>query len=477
MRTAVKKSLCVKSLSLALFTVLALSMNGCSMMLTDYQRPELPQAASFEHAESFLGTAVAEKYWQLFGDEKLNALAERALLANYDLQNAYLNVRSAQAQLGLTNTNLNPTASASAGADVRKELDNGDNSKSSSTALQLSYEADLFGRLAAQRRSAAESLNASAYDYWAMRLSVISALGTAYWQYAYAVEALRLGYEELDASTRRLQLISAKYQAGAADGLEYDTAKVNHLSVMDSVEQRRQNLYMAKNALNLLLNNTPDAQPEIAALDSAVMPKISLVMPSELLSRRPDLMAAEARLRAAVADTDEARLNFYPQFNLTAGLTAGDGSAIARFLSDPIGALGAAVTFPFLNFNELSYMEDSTMVEKDRAELNFVNTYLTALQETADAIDAVNYYQQAVKTMAERERLAKLNYQRYEVRYRSGACPLSDLLDASDTLRQASISLLEAKRDSLTCMLNLMTAAGGDTSETHIAEVLSTSKS
>lgn len=461
-----------RSLTAAAVMAVCLSLSGCSLMLTDYQRPELPQAQSFEHAEQYLGQNVSERYWQLFGDDKFNALAEAALQSNYDLQNSYLSVLSARAQLGLTRTNLTPTASASLGSDVLRDFEENNNTESSSSSFSLSYEADLFGRLAAARRSAAESLTASAYDYWAMRLSVISSLGSAYWQYAYAREALRLGEEELEASTRRLALIEAQFQAGAVDGLDLDTARVNHLTVQNTLDQRRQSLYTAKHALNILLHRTPEAEIDASSLDTALLPEISLEMPAQLLSRRPDLMAAEARLRAALADTDEARLNFYPQFTLTAGLAAGDASTIARFFSDPLGSLGAALTFPFLNFNQLSYQEESTLIERDRAELDFVNTYLTALQETADAIDAVNYYAQAVAVMAERERLARSNYSRYEVRYRSGACPLSDLLDSADTLRSASIDLLEAKRDSLISMLELMTAVGGDTTDEHIYEVL-----
>ena len=160
-------------------------------------------------------------------------------------------------------------------------------------------------------------------------------------------------------SQRRLSLIESMYRAGAANGLEYDTAKVNHLTVMDTVEQRRQQLYAAQTALNLLLQQTPDAPVQCSALSAAAIPDFALALPAELLARRPDLMAAEARLRAALADTDEARLNFFPQFTLSAGLTSGDGAAIARFLSDPVGSLGAAVTFPFLNFNQLSYHHNS----------------------------------------------------------------------------------------------------------------------
>ena len=450
-----------------------LLLSGCSLMLTDYERPALPQADSFAHAQNFLGPQIGEQYWQLFNDAKLDALIDKALTVNYDLNDAYLNVLAARAQLGLTATNAHPSLNSSISGNVTKDLSSGNaHQESTSSTLGLSYEADLFGRLAAARRSAAENFQASAYDYWAMRLSIVEAVGSAYWQYAYAKEALALGEQDLKASERRLSLVQALYQAGAADGLDYDTARVNHLGVVDSLEQRRQQMYAAHNALCILLNVPPQTNLDIATLDSAQQPQFSLVLPAQLLSRRPDLQAAEARLRAALAGSDEAQLNFYPQFNLTASLTAGDGAALARLLSDPIGALGAAITFPFLNYNELSYAEDAALVELDRAKLSFVNTYLTALQETADAIDNVNYYAQAVTTMAQRAALAQMNYQRYEARYRAGACPLTDLLDASDTARMATLSLLEVKRGHLQALLTLMTAIGGDNQEAHTQSLM-----
>ncbi len=452
----------------ALCLSLSVMLSGCSLMLSEYERPTLPVVDSFAHAQDFLGPEVGERYWQRFADPKLNALIETALSVNYDLNDAYLNVEAARAQLGLTSTNTHPTADAAVRGELTKELAHGTaHGENSGSALSLSYEVDLFGRLAAAQRESAENFQASAYDYWAMRLSVVETVGSAYWQYAYAKAALDLGEQDLQASSRRLSLVQAMYQAGAADGLDYASAKVDHLTVQDTLEQRRQQYYAAHNALCLLLNLPPQSELSIAPLEAAILPEFSLLLPAQLLSRRPDLQAAEARLRAALAGSDAARLNFYPQFNLTAGLTAGDGTALARLLSDPIGSLGAAITFPFLNYNELSYTEDAALVELDRAKLTFVNTYLTALQETADAIDAANYYRGAVRTMEERATLANLNYQRYEARYRAGACPLSDLLDASDTARTAALALLEAKRGQLSTLLQLMTAVGGDNDATH----------
>lgn len=447
---------------------------GCNTMLTDYERPQLEAVSAYQHTDGWQNIsaegaqAVYARYWEKFGDDRLNALTEQALLQNLDLQSAYLNVQTAQAQLGQIATNLHPSADASVSAQSNKDLTSGASNRSSGSSLNLSYEADLFGRLSAQRRSAFEDLKASAFDYWAMRLSVVASLSQAYWQYAYAREAYALGEADLKDSQRRLELVQARYNAGAADGLELDLARVNHLSVQDTLEQRRHDMYAAKNALTTLLGLTADKEVTVASLDTAHIPELPLVLPAELLSRRPDLMAAEARLRSALASQDEARLSFYPRFNLTAGLSAGDSVSIGRFLSDPIGALGAAITLPFLNYNELKYQEEAAMYATDQAKVNFVSAYITAVQEVSDAIDSVNYYQTAVKTYTTRYNLSLQNYQRYEARYRYGSCSLTDFLDAADTLRQASAALLAAKRDNLISLMDVMTAAGGDTSEVNV---------
>ena len=268
------------------------------------------------------GTKVAaqggliQAFYQSYNDPKLTALVERALSYNYDLTTAYLNLRQAEVSLGLAQSNMHPTVSASISSSASRNLeqDTGSN-RSASGNLGIAYELDLFGRLAANERASFESFKATAYDYKAMRLTIIQRTCEYYWNYAYAQEALQLAQDQLAASQQRLKLVQAKRDSGAADGLEYDQALVNHRGVEQTVYQRAYELTAARNALNTLLGwySDQDVGKDITtlALEHTVCPQIEVPLPATLLSQRPDLMAYEARVRAAYARVDEANANFY----------------------------------------------------------------------------------------------------------------------------------------------------------------------
>ncbi len=451
----------------------ALIVQGCSLMLTDYQRPDLDEISSYPYEELYQKNRLDEDFYQSFGDKMLSDAIDKALSNNSQMQTAFLNVRSAWYSLGLSRTNILPDFNSGIGFDISRELDHGNPSvRSSSSSLGLSFEVDLFSRLEAQRLSSGENLMASLYDYLAMRLTVISSVSQAYWQYAYAKEALALGEEELKDGRRRLELVQSRYEAGSADLLELDTAKVNFLAIEDTYDARVQAVGNAANALTYLLGENAQSTVYTLKLEDAASPDIGLEIPASLLSRRPDLMAAEARLKAAFYDVDEANSSFFPTLNLTASVTGGDAASFGRILSDPIGALGAAITFPFLNYWDLKYEKELALVERDLARVDFVDTYLDAVKEVYDALENLNYYQKAVVTAEETLNLATLNRDRYEARYRYGSATLTDFLDACDTQRQAAISFLGLKRDLLDAKMTLMVALGGGTDEESVTMVL-----
>ena len=406
-------------------------------------------------------------FYERYGDNNLNALIERALSYNYDLRSAYLTLQKAEIQLGQARTNLHPTVSASLSSSARKDLSHGESTTHSSSAnLGISYELDLFGKLDAQERSAWESFKASAYDYKAMRLTTIQRTCQYYWDYAFAQEALKLAEEQLAASFKRLEVIRAMRDSGAADGLEYDQALVNHRSVEQTVYQRGYELTSAHNALTTLLGWYSEEPLEQAitpmALDKTVSPKVEVSLPASLLQNRPDLMAYEARVRAAYANTDQATANFYPSFSLNAGVGSGSSTSLGRFLLDPVGSLGASLTLPFLNYNELSLAKESSLVDRDQARLTFAQGFINAVGEVSNALNELSYQERLQSSSQSEYALTKNNYERYEERYRYGSASLSDMLDASDNLRSAQNKLLSSKRDLLNASMTLMIALGGD---------------
>ena len=464
-------------------------LSSCSLMETEYQE-QLKAPASYGSINNEVSaiakgeralTGESEQsnleydFYKGFGDDKLTMMIETVLANNYELITAYNNLRSAELALQLTNTNYHPDASASLGASATKDLSQSSKTmEGSNSSLSLSYELDLFGRLSAQSRASYERFKASAYDYQAMRLTMIERTAEYYWNYVYAIENLKLAKEQLATSQKRLELISEMLKQGAADGLEYDQAMVNHKINEQAVYNAAYSLTAARNALNALASRFTeiDAEKDIKAdaLYSAAKVKVATVIPSALLKQRPDLRSYESKLRAAYADTDEATSNFYPQFNISARLNTADSTSLTRFFTDPVGALGAVITFPFLNFNQLSIQREGTLVKKDQARLDFANGFITAVKEVSDRINDLSNQDLLFSSYKQELELTERNYQRIEERYRFGGASLSELLDAADSLRSAKNKNLMAHKDLLIATIKLMTAVGGGTFENELQQ-------
>lgn len=464
-------------------------LSSCSLMETEYQE-QLKAPASYGSINNEVSaiangeralTGESEQsnleydFYKGFGDDKLTMMIETVLANNYELITAYNNLRSAELALQLTNTNYHPDASASLGASATKDLSQSSKTmEGSNSSLSLSYELDLFGRLSAHSRASYERFKASAYDYQAMRLTIIERTAEYYWNYVYAIENLKLAKEQLATSQKRLELISEMLKQGAADGLEYDQAMVNHKINEQAVYNAAYSLTSARNALNALASRFTEVDLEkdikADALYSAAKVKVATVIPSALLKQRPDLRSYESKLRAAYADTDEATSNFYPQFNISARLNSADSTSLTRFFTDPVGALGAVITFPFLNFNLLSIQREGTLVKKDQARLDFANGFITAVKEVSDRVNELSNQDLLFSSYKQELELTERNYQRIEERYRLGGASLSELLDAADSLRSAKNKNLMAHKDLLIATIKLMTSVGGGTFENQLQQ-------
>ena len=223
-----QKSRLYQGLSCTVLGLSCLLLTSCTLLKTDYvnhvqatapqgygqlqnadsSRVELSDDTSLATSHDGVhNTSVASQldFYRCYQDEKLNALIDQVLQHNYDLKSAFLTLRQAEVSLGLSRAGLHPTASAGLDASARRNFYNGDSStRSSGGNLSISYELDLFGRLAADERSSFEQFKATAYDYKAMRLTLIQRASEYYWNYAYAKEALKMAQEQLEVSQRRL---------------------------------------------------------------------------------------------------------------------------------------------------------------------------------------------------------------------------------------------------------------------------------
>ncbi len=439
-----------------------LSLSSCSMMLSSYERSEMPEIASF-NADSLQGSLMSERFWEDFDDPWLNAAIEKALTGNFDVKAAALKVQKARLAADLSESDYLPTPQNSAlGIDARRALSYHDSThKSSSGSFNISYQADLFGQIAAENRVSGEEYIATVYDDRAMRLTVIENTARAYWKYAYCQKALEINRQSLEDSKKRLSLVESRFQAGSANAAELDTARISDLKAQGSVDKAESDLKQARTALMTLLGVGADQDCEVFLPDVTAVKTFPLDVPATLLERRPDLMASEARLRKALANTDVSFTNFFPKITFSAGVSAGSSTAFYDFFANPLSALGAAVTLPFFNFHRLSIERNSALKDYEIAQVDFVSSYIKAVQEVYDYITLIEYDDKILLNSREQYKLASANYDRYFERYRQGLSPLSDLLDAADNKRSAELVACESVRALLSNEISLMTALGG----------------
>lgn len=464
--------LCKKVLSACIAGVI---LSGCTALHTDYQRPDLDEyvfvngvadSASVTSLTADAGEAdsiqITDSYWVRFEDDKLTALIEEALENNNDYYQALINVRKAMVQADIADAELIPDLSASLSSGINKPLKTGVSRRSSDSSLKVSYELDLFGRLAADSKAAAYDLESKTYDARAARLSVSASVANVYWQIVYYKDAIRLSESNLKDSEETFAIMKSRYENGSISELELLQAKTDLIEVQTTLAEQRNNFKNSISAMNMLLNKVPTAEVVTAdTLEGLKVPEVRAGLGSDLLSIRPDVASAEAKVKSALASKDAARLVMYPRFSLTAGLSAGSSSELVQFFENPVASILANLALPFINYYKNSLQIDLAELSRDSAEMNFVTTYYKALGEVYQSLNDIENDRVLLNNNIEKLRLTGRTEELYRQRYEVGAVSLKDYLEARKSRRVTALALAKSKQNSLNDAVVFAKALGG----------------
>ena len=453
---------------LATVLLVSSSLAGCSALVrTAYQPPEVSIPNSFQQAkntpQSWSVDVYADQWWTLFQNAGLNQLVDRVLTQNSNLAIAGITLKQARLQADLAkNAELfRVNSSASAGHSV--DLNAGqDQSKGLSLNAGVSYELDLFGKLNRQTEAARWEAAASAEDLQATAQSLIATTANLYWQLGYLHQHLDTAQQSLASSEKLLELVRAQYRAGAVSGLEVVQAQQALQSQKATLSQIQQRLIETRTALAVLLH-VPVQQLDLdepKGLSQTRLPTIAAGLPANLLARRPDLRAAELRLRKALANKDATKASFYPSINLT-GNVGSSSTSLTQLLQNPVLTLGTNLSLPFLQYNDMQRDLQISALDYEKSILNYRQTLYQAFADVENALSNREQttqqlaYQQQNLTLAERtERLTA-------IRYKNGAVALKNLLDAQETSRNARIAVVQAQQNQYQAYVTLMQALGG----------------
>ncbi|HEX8573763.1 MAG TPA: efflux transporter outer membrane subunit [Allosphingosinicella sp.] len=407
--------------------------------------------------------ATPRNLGQALGSAQLEGLIGRALAANADLAIAAARIGQARAQLRLARAEMLPVVSASAGLAGSRAGGGGVKPfdfNEGYAGLDVAFEIDLFGRLKAGKRSARSRYAAAALDREALALAVEGEVARAFVQHSALSKRLGLLDRNIGQARELLRIIEVRRRLGEATRVDTGLQTIQ----LRQLEVERERLLEARsrtaNALAVLAGEEAPlfAMPE-ADLDELQVPALAPAQPGDLLVRRPDIRAAEARIAAAEGDIDQARAAFLPRLRLSAG-----GVAESATLGGPLGSVitaGLGLLAPIFDRARLrSGLDMASAVQVESVE-SYRKTLLTALGEAENALEAVersgardSLLETIVAEAVATARLARLQYV-------EGAADLQWVLDAEQRLVQAEDSRAVARQERLEAAIDLYRALGG----------------
>jgi len=451
--------------------VIPLLLAGCSMA-PDYQRPAAPIPTNYVVNTDEIAKDTGWK--NVFTDTHLQSLIDIALKNNRDQRVAVLNVETYRAQYQIQRAAQLPTINAS-GSQTRQRIPTAYSgsapyiSATDTASVGISsYELDLFGRVKSLKNQALETYLAQEETQRSTQLTIISNVATAYLTLLADQDLLRLTEDTTKSYEQSYQLTEQRYQAGISSSLDLSQARSNLESVRASLAQYRRQVALDKNALQLLLGtNIPDnLSVGLPAEDLTLLKPLTAGVPSTLLTRRPDILAAEHSLKAANANIGAARAAFFPTISLTASAGSMSSSLSSLFNSNSgTWTFQPSISMPIFDWGNRSASLDVAKVSEQIQVATYEKTIQTAFKEVSDGLVSQAGYKEQLIAQQALVDATRTYYKLAEDRYEKGVDSYLTLLDAQRSLFTAEQSLVSTRLAVLSNRVALFQALGGGWAE------------
>ena len=456
----------------------SLVLAGCVSVGPDYQRPALDVPTSLNVAATPGKSAAADymAWWKAFNDPALNALLDEARANNQDLVLAAGRVEEARALAVGTNSNRYPTVDANitptklrtsqhagllpAGAEPI--------SWDYKLGLSASYELDFWGKLARADEAARARLLAQEANQGVVLTSLYSNLAQTYFSLRASDAQLALADVTLKTRQEKLRLQKKLYASGTIGELDLHIADSEEAAAEISLAQAKQAVANTESALAVLVGRSPSAiaKPVIARgsdIDGLYQQlRIPADLPSNLLERRPDIVAAEQTLVAANADIGQAKAQYFPTLKLSSGV--GYESQGLKDLINPASMLwniGANLTQPVFRAGAIGAVVSGAEARKTQALAQYVQTVQGAFRDVHDALNNATANEQIYTSGQHRVPALKDSLRLAELRYKNGYSSYLEVLNAQRDLWQAQVTVIDTQRAHLSAVVSLYKAVGG----------------
>ncbi|MGE5162198.1 MAG: efflux transporter outer membrane subunit [Betaproteobacteria bacterium] len=444
---------------------------GCAVG-PDYKRPELSAPSAYRGAGSAAPRTSTQSFGDLawasvFPDPELQALIRTALVQNYDLRVAAARILQAQSQLTIARAPQLPTVDGVVQAPYNtttgSERPQPDSIFEPQAGFGVAWELDFWGKYRRASESAQADLLAAEEARYAVMATLVAQVSQAYLSLRALDLTLEISRRTVDSRVQSLDLVKARLEGGVAGILEVRQAETLLYTATRSVPEIQRQIEQAENFINILLGQDPGPVRRGRPLDEQIAaPALPPGLPTDLLTRRPDIRQAEQRLVSANAQIGVATALLYPQVSLS-GFAGGGSTTVSGSTVGPYGifSLLPAITLPIFNAGRLQANVEFNEALAQEAALAYQQALRQALREVSDALVEVQkrreFRQQQellVKALADASEVAKL-------RYEGGVSSYLEVLDTERQYFEAEIQLVQAKRDESVGVIQLYKALGG----------------
>jgi multidrug efflux system outer membrane protein len=436
----------------------------------DYERPvvEVPDDFRFQNATASV-EADTHVWWDAFGDPALSALVDEALANNRDLRIASARVDEAAAIVSGTRAQGLPQIGYAVQGSRQRTSDPGsapfvgDVRSSVGGGLVASWEIDLWGRIARETEAARANLLATDEARQGVVLTLISSVIIGYLNLLDLDERLRISEETVAGRKQYVDLFTVRLRGGVISDFEMAQVLAEYETTLATLPELRRQIALQEDALSVLLGRNPGPIERPSTLDTIARPAVPGGLPSELLTRRPDILQAEQVLVASNASIGAVRAAYFPRISLTSLLGLAS-TALGSLFSDSarVWQFAGQVAGPIYTGGGLEAATAQALARREQALAAYERTIQDAFRDTEDALvsmqaagEAEEIQQRRVVALTEGVRLAR-------ARYENGYSDTLDMLDTERGLLNAQLSLTGARADRYRALVSLYRALGGD---------------
>ncbi|MBX8510260.1 efflux transporter outer membrane subunit [Pseudomonas cichorii] len=448
-------------------------LGGCINLAPEYQRPDAPVAQQWLPVKTAgSGTVAPSIEWRtFFTDSRLVKLQELALSNNRDLRLASLNIEKAQAQYRIQRAASLPTISAGVSGTQSRTPGSMSSTGTASTSHEYSaqvgmtsYELDVFGRIQNLQDEALEDYLALTETRRSTQISLVAEVATAWLTLAADNQLLQLARDTLTSQQQTYDLTRRSHALGGSSGLSLVQAQTTVESARGDVAEYASQILQDQNALRLLVGSDipeellPDTEPQSAAQ----LVQVPDELPSSLLQRRPDVLAAEHSLKSANIDIGAARAAFFPTISLTANAGSASSSLSSLFKAGS-GAwtFAPSISVPIFDGGANRATLDAAKVEREIQVQTYQQTIQSAFKEVADALAVRSTLDERLAAQQALTDASRKSFELADALYRGGSQSYLEALTAQRSLYSAEQDLITLRLAEQSNRVSLYKVMGG----------------